>query len=303
MSPDSSAPAGQQQRRRLVAFDFDHTIADANSDTFIIRELPEGRLPPEVKKSYVPGRWTEYMQRVMDHMHAEAGIGADRLAACVAALPRVEGMDALLSELAARRGDGVDALILSDSNSLFIQSALEAWGHADTFHPPAARVFTNPAAAEPASGRLLLEPHDPGHGCGSCPANMCKRVTLARYLRARAAEGVEYDRIAYAGDGGNDLCPSLLMGPADVVFARRGFALEREIAARGWEGAEGGAGAGAGGGGLGGAAGGRRLPPERGGGGAPPAGPVAARVVLWESGDEILQWLRANWWRDGGGAE
>ena len=42
----------------------------------------------------------------------------------------------------------------------------------------------------------------------------------------------------HAGDGGNDLCPSLLMGPADVVFARRGFALEKEIAARRGEGVD-----------------------------------------------------------------
>lgn len=55
----------------------------------------------------------------------------------------------------------VDCVIVSDSNSLFIEWALGAWGHAPAF----SRVFTNPARVEPGSGRLQLEPHDPGHGC------------------------------------------------------------------------------------------------------------------------------------------
>ena len=50
-------------------FDFDHTIVDQNSDTFIHRALPGGALADHLKQSYVTGRWTEYMQRVFHHMH------------------------------------------------------------------------------------------------------------------------------------------------------------------------------------------------------------------------------------------
>ena len=63
-SPQQHPQQSQQQRRarRLVAFDFDHTIADANSDTFILKALPEGEaLPAELKASYQPGRWTEWV--------------------------------------------------------------------------------------------------------------------------------------------------------------------------------------------------------------------------------------------------
>jgi hypothetical protein len=39
-------------------------------------------------------------------------------------------------------------------------------------------------------------------------------------------------RVIYCGDGHNDLCPALSLGPGDVVLARQGHALERLIAGR-----------------------------------------------------------------------
>lgn len=41
-----------------------------------------------------------------------------------------------------------------------------------------------------------------------------------------------YRRVVYCGDGANDLCPALGLGPQDVVLARAGHALERLIAER-----------------------------------------------------------------------
>jgi 4'-phosphopantetheinyl transferase EntD len=41
----------------LVAFDFDHTVVDGNTDTHVIKAAPSGTLPPHVKASYVAGRW------------------------------------------------------------------------------------------------------------------------------------------------------------------------------------------------------------------------------------------------------
>jgi phosphoserine phosphatase len=61
----TQAPLGKV----LYVFDFDHTIVDQNSDIFIYRALPGGILPDHIKESYVTGKWTEYMQRVFEHMH------------------------------------------------------------------------------------------------------------------------------------------------------------------------------------------------------------------------------------------
>jgi hypothetical protein len=40
----------------LLAFDFDHTIVDGNTDTHVIKASPSG-LPEELRASYQPGRW------------------------------------------------------------------------------------------------------------------------------------------------------------------------------------------------------------------------------------------------------
>lgn len=43
--------------RFLFAFDFDHTIVDGNTDTYIIKAHPKQCLPQELKDSYETGRW------------------------------------------------------------------------------------------------------------------------------------------------------------------------------------------------------------------------------------------------------
>lgn len=40
-----------------------------------------------------------------------------------------------------------------------------------------------------------------------------------------------YDRVLYVGDGSNDVCPALWLGPRDAVFARRGLALAKALQA------------------------------------------------------------------------
>lgn len=39
----------------LVAVDFDHTLIDANSDTYIVKLAPEQKFPEDICKRYSPG--------------------------------------------------------------------------------------------------------------------------------------------------------------------------------------------------------------------------------------------------------
>jgi len=51
------------------------------------------------------------------------------------------------------------------------------------------------------------------------------------YINKRKTEdGVSFSRISYVGDGQNDVCPSLRLGPNDRVFARSGFPLHKRLA-------------------------------------------------------------------------
>lgn len=49
-------------------FDFDYTIVDDNSDTWIHRCAPGGQLPSAVRDSYVAPDWIGYMNRVLSHL-------------------------------------------------------------------------------------------------------------------------------------------------------------------------------------------------------------------------------------------
>jgi len=51
---------------------------------------------------------------------------------------------------------------------------------------------------------------------------------LEAYLERHGGRS-SYDRLIYLGDGANDFCPVLRMGPNDVALVRKGKGLERRI--------------------------------------------------------------------------
>jgi hypothetical protein len=70
---------------------------------------------------------------------------------------------------------------------------------------PPPQVFTNPASITPEGGLAVAHHH--GHGCSSCPANMCKQEVVRQHMqRAETAGGGGggggYSRVVYVGDGG-----------------------------------------------------------------------------------------------------
>ncbi|KPP69339.1 phosphoethanolamine/phosphocholine phosphatase-like [Scleropages formosus] len=77
--------------------------------------------------------------------------------------------------------------------------------------------------------RLLLGPYH-AHGCPRCPENMCKQVIVRDYLARRTQErGRPFQRVFYVGDGANDFCPSLILGPRDTAFARQDYPMHKLI--------------------------------------------------------------------------
>lgn len=93
-----------------------------------------------------------------------------------------------------------------------------------------------------AAHRLVIEPRvdeSSSHDCQLCPANLCKvrwleaarpadppPVVCERESGVRPLQGQEvqalrqkpgFGRIVYCGDGANDLCPALTLGPDDYV--------------------------------------------------------------------------------------
>ncbi|KAM3591958.1 uncharacterized protein V6R79_010219 [Siganus canaliculatus] len=221
MTAPSNLPAAPQHQRFLVLFDFDETIINESSDDAVLCALPGQKLPDWLKNSFREGHYNEHMQKVLAYM-AEQGVPKDSIKSAVENIPPTPGLLKLLQYLQSNQQD-FELVVVSDANMYFIETWLERAGVRHLFR----KVFTNPGSFD-ATGRLVLFPFH-SHSCSCCPDNMCKQVILREYLEARQKDrnGVPFQRVFYVGDGANDVCPSLALGPRDTAFPRRDFPMHK----------------------------------------------------------------------------
>lgn len=236
----------------LMVFDFDHTVVDDNSDTWVIRCLPDETLPDSVRNSYRKGHWTEFMGRVMKYI-GEQKVTQAQIRAVMETIPFTEGMKDLLSHISQNK-NSIDCIVVSDSNTLFIEWILQASG----LDSAVDQVFTNPASIND-MGYMEVRGHHT-HSCAKCPVNICKKEVLELFLSEQSNREVEYKRVFYIGDGGNDLCPTACLREQDIVMPRRGYTLEKHLA---------------------------QLEKQ-------PNFVLKPRVMAWSSGFEILEELKAS---------
>ncbi|XP_015230237.1 PREDICTED: phosphoethanolamine/phosphocholine phosphatase [Cyprinodon variegatus] len=219
----SNSGSISSNKRFLIFFDFDETIVDETSDDMVVQAAPGQHLPGWLKDTYQPGRYNEYMQRVLAYL-AEQGVTESDLRSIMEKIPATPGMLNLFQFLRTRPAHDFEVVLVSDANTFFIESWLRRAGVRQLFH----RIFTNPATFNK-NGRLVLRPFH-SHECQRCPDNMCKQVVVRDYVARRTQErGRPYQRIFYVGDGANDFCPALALGPRDVAFPRRDFPMHRLI--------------------------------------------------------------------------
>ncbi|XP_039990927.1 probable phosphatase phospho1 isoform X2 [Xiphias gladius] len=220
-APSNRIHAAPQEQRYLVLFDFDETIINESSDDAVVSALPGRRLPDWLKNSYREGHYNEHMQKVLAYM-AEQGVSEDSIRSAVEKIPPTPGLLNLLHYLQSHQQD-FELVVVSDANMYFIETWLEHAGVRHLFR----KIFTNPASFD-ATGRLVLLPFH-SHSCSRCPDNMCKQVILRDYLACREKErgGAPFQKVFYIGDGANDICPSLALGPGDTAFPRMDFPMHR----------------------------------------------------------------------------
>lgn len=124
----------------LVVFDFDETVVDCNSDTFINKLAPDGgRIPDEMVDKFLTDRdWTAYMQQVFNYLH-QNGVTQDAYKQCLATMPLVDSMKWLFDQLHSTQcketnklNKRFDVIIISDANTFFINYSLEVNGMAKT---------------------------------------------------------------------------------------------------------------------------------------------------------------------------
>lgn len=204
------------KKKILVAFDFDHTIIDGNSDIEITHLCPGGKVPKEIKAKYSSRSWTNYMASIFRYLHEHGKVASD-MEKTICGIPLTEGMPELMEYL---KQEPFEVIIISDSNSVFIDYSLKqhGWGFIKS-------VYTNPALFDE-NGLLKIEYYHTQDWCDLSTVNLCKGHILTEHIKHA---GHEYEFILYVGDGTNDLCPGLKLKEADYLFPRKKFSLWQRL--------------------------------------------------------------------------
>ncbi|KAJ8971103.1 hypothetical protein NQ314_000885 [Rhamnusium bicolor] len=197
--------------RNLAVFDFDHTIINDNSDTAVMNLVDHSKIPKEVKKLHRSDGWTAFMQGVFNTLH-EHNIKEECIKELITKLPPVEGMPELIKEINELLN--FDVIIISDSNSYFI----DLWLEANDLTQNILKVFTNPARF--VNSLLQIQMYHLQDSCKLSTKNLCKGQIMEDFIRTQKEEGVTYETIIYCGDGLNDFCPILRLREKDVACVR-----------------------------------------------------------------------------------
>lgn len=204
------------QEKVLLAFDFDHTIISKNSDTYVAKLAPEGKIPPAIKALYSDQGWTRFMGEVFRYLH-DHKTTPQQILECMTEIDFSPGMKDLLCSLDKEK---TESIIISDANSVFINHILKHHDMQANFQ----QVFTNPAYFNQ-DGRLEIEMYHVQDTCSLSTVNLCKGQILESYIEERSKDGVLFTHVAFIGDGQNDFCPSLRLSCNDFVFPRAGYSL------------------------------------------------------------------------------
>lgn len=207
--------------RTLVAFDFDHTVVDDNTD-IVVRDLVKSKISDEITKLYKKSGWTQYMQEIFYLLHAD-GFTKAQIQHAIEGIREVTGLTALFKRLWDT--GTVDTIVISDSNSEFIKF----WCDYNKVSQYISHVFTNQAHFT-SDDVLKIKPYHHQLECKLSSENLCKGLVLENYVRMQFNEHrIIYDRIFYVGDGHNDICPVLRLSTCDFGLARQGYSMQKEL--------------------------------------------------------------------------
>ncbi|XP_058214223.1 inorganic pyrophosphatase 2-like [Rhododendron vialii] len=200
----------------VVVFDFDHTMIEDNSDTWVVEQMGLTPLFDQLRRT-LP--WFTIMDRMMEELHSR-GKTIEEITECLRRVPMNPRVISAIRK--AHSLPRCQLRIISDANQFFIETILKQFGLFDCF----TEIVTNPSIIE--GGRLRIFPyHSSPHGCSLCPLNLCKGLVIEQIQASISEKGKV--RMIYLGDGIGDFCPSLKLGEGDHVMPRKDFPLWERI--------------------------------------------------------------------------
>jgi len=229
VQPGSHQDASSLDPVPLIVFDYDYSLINDNSDTWVVKRLSEAIYRDIFGRDAVQRGWTETMDAAMEALH-NAGHTIEEIRREAASVPFFPEMrDALRYAATAGAAGECRLVILSDANRIFIEAGLEGMGLADLFDLSAAQgkkldssthsgvILTNDGDEE--NGRLRVRPFHHNSECPLCPSNLCKGRVLSDLLATRSPEN---SPIIYIGDGGGDFCAATRLKETDYLLYRSG---------------------------------------------------------------------------------
>ncbi|OBZ86898.1 Pyridoxal phosphate phosphatase PHOSPHO2 [Choanephora cucurbitarum] len=205
----------------IAVFDFDWSLIEQDSDYWAIHTLsPE--VWQEVREKRETYQWTDLMDHALCRLQEIGFTKAD----VVNALKTIPFTDEMRRVLLKLKNENVSVILLSDANTFYIETIMEAYGVRDCI----TEIITNPAC-EDEQGRLrvrrYIQPSNAQHNCTNpCSVNICKGKELEKVIeRFGGINGI--NKIAYIGDGKNDFCPATRLRNTDVFYMREKKGLGR----------------------------------------------------------------------------
>ncbi|KAI8075053.1 phosphatase phospho-type [Gongronella butleri] len=204
--------------RNLAVFDFDWSLIEQDSDHWCTSHLSAAAWA-KVQEQAKSVQWTDLIDQTFSELQ-DQGVTIEQMQQVLQKIPFTPAM---LETLKALNSHDTHVVILSDANSFFIETILEAYGVRDLVH----HIITNPAHLDDHTGRLRIERRRPQsappHQCPHpCTPNICKGQELDAYLALHGP----YQKIMYVGDGTNDYCPATRLREGDRYFVRNGKGLK-----------------------------------------------------------------------------
>ncbi|KAG0316088.1 hypothetical protein BGZ99_007044 [Dissophora globulifera] len=206
--------------KRLVVFDFDWTLIEADTDIWVIQGQG-GEVARQQEALYGTMQWTDLQDQLLGQLY-DQGITRQDLETSLRGIPFAPEMAAALRLI---KSQGAELCIISDSNSFYIDTVLKNHGLDQLF----SKIITNPCHFDtdgrPHVTRLHGLDQPPHHCTMPCNVNLCKGRELQKLMDSQT-----WDQVIYMGDSTNDFCPSTrLAAHTDVVLARANMLLEKEI--------------------------------------------------------------------------
>lgn len=221
---------------KLAVFDFDNTIIDVNSDTFVDRillrltnqtEEKYYEYPLEIEQLTKSHNWTHRMNAVFSYMNSKHSVQPQNIIDCMREIVIKDSMKQLLQHLHSKE---FQIIIISDANSIFIQEILLKNNLDYIF----SKIYTNKAEFCDQTGCLKVQPFNESFNLNQelfncptqvCSTNICKGEVLKRHLCEIELSNLA--EIIYVGDGRNDYCPGLCLRETDFFFVRENYSLSK----------------------------------------------------------------------------